>query len=103
MHKKACAKKSLACTGEKHLSLEQQSLLRQLEQSDDYLSVSVIKIGDIAAEIRKGTVSFDLPAKIGQANATTKNLDYQSESNFVWNGEINGKGNFPLAHENGRT
>jgi len=48
------------------------------------MSVEIIQVGDIAAQVRKGALSLDLPSKLGKMNATTKMLDYQSKYDFVW-------------------
>lgn len=84
------------------LSVEKQDQLQKLRNSDHFISVEVIEVGDIKTQVKKGELSFDLPGKLGWLDATTKALDYQSGSGFIWIGEMN-NGEVLLTHENGRT
>ncbi len=52
--------------------------------------------------LREESLTFDLPNMPEKAIAKTKNLDYSTNNNFVWNGTFS-KGEAFIIHENGRT
>jgi hypothetical protein len=85
-----------------NLSFEEINRINILKNSDNFLSVNIIQLGDIETMIKKGSISFHLPNGLENTNASTINLDYQTASSFVWNAKID-RGDVLLIHRDGRT
>uniref|UniRef100_UPI0040483490 T9SS type A sorting domain-containing protein n=3 Tax=Roseivirga sp. TaxID=1964215 RepID=UPI0040483490 len=84
------------------LSSVEQVRIQKLKQSDDYLSVKLIEVSNLAEAIKNDRIEFDMPGRLGRIHPKTQRLDYSSESNFQYNGTFNG-GEVMLISENGRT
>jgi len=84
------------------LSSKEQLRFQRLKQSDDFLSVTLIKVESLQQAIKKENLTFDLPNVSGKIIANTKNIDYSINNNFTWNGTFS-NGEAFIIHENGRT
>ncbi len=84
------------------LSAIEQTRFQKLQQTDNYLSVNLIKLEDLEQGLRAESVTFDLPGLSGKAIAKTRNIDYSTENDFMWNGTLS-KGEAIIVHEKGRT
>lgn len=84
------------------LSSKQQSRLQKLKESDNFLSVTLIKVTNLEQVLKNEFLSFDLPNMLEKVIANTKSIDYSTNNSFVWNGTFS-KGEAFIVHENGRT
>ena len=83
------------------LSADQQLRFQRLKQSDDFLSVTLIKVESLKKAVTKKSLIFDLPTISRKIVANTQNVDYTTKSKFIWNGAFS-NGDAFLIYEEGR-
>jgi hypothetical protein len=84
------------------LNQEHKQKFENLLMDSTYKSLTFIEIGNLKSFVNSGVLTFKLPGRHGNIVAKVKDFEFNSESDFVWKGDlVNSEGNISLFCEDG--